>query len=180
IAEIEKIMKSGGGGIGQNLVTLQPVSRMNAVLAVSRKPEALHRIETWIHRLDIADTGRSSIHVYHLKYGEARQVAQILTSVFGGGSGSSSASQLDSAAGQIAPGSGYSSSSSSSSPSSRLGAGGNSQSSGFGSRSQGGGGFGDSSSGTAASSAAPGAQAGNTPDVRGGGGSLFDAGGAVG
>jgi general secretion pathway protein D len=160
-------------------VTLQPVSRMNAVLAVSRKPEALHRIETWIHRLDIADTGRSSIHVYHLKYGEARQVAQILTSVFGGGSGSSSASQLDSAAGQIAPGSGYSSSSSTSSPTSRLGAGGSSQSSGFGSRSQAGGGFGDSSNPGAAANST-GAQPSNTLDARGGGGSLFDAGGAGG
>jgi general secretion pathway protein D len=178
IAELEKIMESGEGGMGQNLVTLQPVGRMNAVLAVSRKPEALRRIETWIHRLDIADTGRSSVHVYRLKYGEARQVAQVLTSVFGGGGGSSSSSQLDSAAGQIAPGSGlYASSSSSNSASSRLSAGG-SQSGGFGTRSQGGG-FGDSSSpGAGASSTATGAQPGNTLDARGGGGSLFDEKGA--
>jgi len=95
---------------------------MNAVLAVSRKPEALHRIETWIHRLDNADTGRSSVHVYQLKYGEARQVARVLNDVFGNG-GSSSSSELDSANDQIAPGSGLSaSSSSSSSAASRLSA----------------------------------------------------------
>jgi general secretion pathway protein D len=175
IAELEKIMDSGEGGIGQNVVTLQPVGRMNAVLAVSRKPEALRRVETWIHRLDIADTGRSSVHVYRLKYGEARQVAQVLTSVFGGGS-SSSSSTLDSAAGQIAPGSGYSSSSSSSSASSRLSAGGtNPTGGGFGSpRSQAGGsgGFGDS--GSPASSTGTGAQSGNSFDARAGGGNLFN------
>jgi len=139
IAELEKIMDSGEGGLSQNVVKFQKVERMNAVLAVTRKPEVLRKVETWIHRLDNADTARSGVHVYNLKYGEARQVAGVLNSMFGSGGGGST-SPLDSAANQVAPGSGYSSSSSATSSSSRLSAAGSSQSSsgGFGSQSSGG------------------------------------------
>jgi general secretion pathway protein D len=166
IAELEKIMGSGEGGVAQGLVTLQPIGRMNAVLAVSRKPEALHRIETWIHRLDNADTGRSSVHVYQLKYGEARQVARVLNDVFGNGGGSSS-SELDSANDQIAPGSGLSASSSnSSSAASRLSAAGTTQS---------GGGFGGNQpSGLGSTNTPGGAQNANTSGGQTGG-SLFEA-----
>jgi general secretion pathway protein D len=167
IAELEKIMGSGEGGVAQGLVTLQPIGRMNAVLAVSRKPEALHRIETWIHRLDNADTGRSSVHVYQLKYGEARQVARVLNEVFGNGGESSSSSELDSANDQIAPGSGFSaSSSSSSSAASRLSAAGTTQS---------GGGFGGNQpSGLGSTNTPGGAQNANTSGGQTGG-SLFEA-----
>ncbi len=111
IAELEKIVDSGDGGMTQNVVKFQAMPRTNAVLAVTRKPELLRRVETWINRLDTTNTGRSSIHVYHVKYGEARQIARVLNDVFGGG-GTGSVSALDSAAGQIAPGSGQGSSSS--------------------------------------------------------------------
>jgi general secretion pathway protein D len=164
IAELEKILGSGEGGVAQGLVTLQPIGRMNAVLAVSRKPEALHRIETWIHRLDNADTGRSSVHVYQLKYGEARQVARVLNDVFGNG-GSSSSSELDSANDQIAPGSGLSaSSSSSSSAASRLSAAGTQSGGGFGGNQPSG--LGSTNTGGAQNANATGGQTG---------GSLFEA-----
>src|SRR5262249_5560854 len=127
ISELEKILDSGEGGVSQSVVKFQPIGRMNAVLAVTRKPEVLRRVEVWIRRLDTASTSRSSVHVYNIKYGEARQMAQVLNGIFvsGGGSGGGFG---DSAAGQIAPGSGMSSSSSGSSALSRLGAGGTGQS----------------------------------------------------
>src|SRR5581483_5974309 len=109
IAELEKIMDSGDSGLSSNLVKFQPMSRLNAILVVSRKPALLHTAQTWIRRLDQADTSRTSVHVYHVKYGEARQIAKVLTDMFIGGSSSS----LDSADNQLAPGSGLSSSSSS-------------------------------------------------------------------
>ncbi|HWM46438.1 MAG TPA: type II secretion system secretin GspD [Xanthobacteraceae bacterium] len=110
IAELEKILDTGENGVGQNVVKLQAITRMNAVMAVTRKPEVLRRVETWVRRLDAADTGRSGVHVYHLKYGDARQIARVLSDIFiGGGSAGGS---LDGASG-IAPGSGMSASSSS-------------------------------------------------------------------
>ena len=132
IAELEKIMDSGESGLSQNVIKFQPVSRQNAIMVVSKKPALLRTAATWIKRLDHADPGRTSVHVYRVKYGEARQIARVLNEMFIGGSSSAS---LDTAGNQIAPGSGTSSASSAD----RLslnGSNSSSSSSGFGSRSQ--------------------------------------------
>jgi general secretion pathway protein D len=101
IAELEKIMDSGDGGLSQNIVKFQQIARLNAILVVTRKPNLLKTAETWIHRLDAQDTARTGVHVYHVKYGEARQLARVLNDIFVGGGGS-----FDTPASQIAPGSG--------------------------------------------------------------------------
>src|SRR5207237_2330050 len=113
-------------GLGQNVVKFQIVSRMNAIMVISRKPALLRTAETWIKRLDSANTARNSVHVYRIKYGEARQIAKVLTDMFIGNSGGA----LDTASNELAPGSGTSTSSSMD----RLSASGSSlSSSGFGS-----------------------------------------------
>src|SRR5581483_687944 len=57
----------------------------------------------WIRRLDHADTARTSVHVYRVKFGDAKQMARVLTDMFVGGSGT-----VDTADNQVAPGSGLS------------------------------------------------------------------------
>jgi general secretion pathway protein D len=131
IAELEKILDSGEGGLGQNMVKFQVIGRQNAILAVARKPEVLKTVSTWITRLDKADARSTGVRVYNVRYGEARQLARVLNDIFTGSSGSSAG--LDSATNQIAPGSGYSVTSSSD----RLTLGGDQQSqSGLGVRQQ--------------------------------------------
>jgi general secretion pathway protein D len=98
ITELEKIMDSGEGGLTQNTVKFQPIARLNAILVVARKPDLLRSAETWIKRLDAADTARAGVHVYHVKYGEARQLARVLNDVFVGGGGA-----FETPAGQVAP-----------------------------------------------------------------------------
>ena len=131
MADLEKILDTGEGGLSQNVVKLQVIARMNSILVVARRPEMLKTVQTWITRLDQTDTARSGVRVYHVKYGEARQMARILNEVFtGGGSGST-----DTADSQVAPGSGVTSSSSNGdrlASASRSGFGANGQS-GFGS-----------------------------------------------
>jgi general secretion pathway protein D len=99
IAELEKILDSGDGGLGQNVVKFQVIARLNAVMVVSRKPDMLRAAETWIKRLDNADMSRLGVHVYRAKYGEARQLARVLNDVFGNGSSGS----FDTPANQVAP-----------------------------------------------------------------------------
>lgn len=151
IAELEKIVDSGENGLSQNVVKFQPIARLNAIMVVSKRPDMLKAAATWIKRLDREDTARTTVHVYRVKYGEARQIARLLTDMFIGGS---SSSLLDSADNQIAPGSGSSSTSSadrlslnpngsSSSPSSSS----SSSSSGFGPRSASGSGTGGQGTG---------------------------------
>ncbi|QOG23798.1 type II secretion system secretin GspD [Bradyrhizobium arachidis] len=175
IVELEKIVDSGEGGMTQNLIKFQSIARMNAVLAVTRKPELLQRVETWVRRLDTTNTGRSAVHVYRVKFGDAKQIARVLNDVFGGSSSSgASSSPLDSPAGQVAPGSGASASSSGGSALNRLSASPTGQSSGSG-------GFGSSGRGSGSSGSAMTADAssGNQASYGAGssaqgGGSLFD------
>jgi general secretion pathway protein D len=108
VAELEKIMDTGESGLGQNMVKFQTVSRMNAVMVISRKPALLHTAETWIKRLDGANTLRNSVHVYRVKYGDARQMARMLNDMFTGNSGSAA----DASPNDAAPASAASSSSS--------------------------------------------------------------------
>lgn len=109
VAELEKIMDSGENGLGRDMVKFQSISRMNAILVVASKANMLKTAETWIRRLDTANAAKNAVHVYHVKFGEARQLARVLNDMFNGGS---SASSLDSQSSQLAPGSGATSSSS--------------------------------------------------------------------
>ncbi len=74
IAELEKIVDSGENGLSQNVIKFMPIQRLNAVLVVTKKPEMLHTAATWIKRLDRNDTARTTVHVYRVKYGDARQI----------------------------------------------------------------------------------------------------------
>jgi general secretion pathway protein D len=104
ITELEKIVDSGENGLSQNLIKLQPIARLNAVMVVTKKPALLKTVENWVKRLDRSDSTRNSVHVYKVKYGDAKQIARVLNDMFGGGSQNNSL--LDSADNQIAPGSG--------------------------------------------------------------------------
>jgi len=109
IQELEKIVDSGENGLTQGVIKFQPVARLNSIMVITKKPEMLRTAATWIRRLDRADTARTGVHVYRVKYGDARQIARVLTDMFLGGG---SSNLLDSADNQVAPGSGTSATSS--------------------------------------------------------------------
>ena len=102
IADLKKVMDSGDGGLSQDLVSFQAIDRMNAVMAVTRRPGLLKTVSLWVERLDRADTTSSGVKVYHVRYGDARQIARVLNNLFVG----NGASNLESSSNQIAPGSG--------------------------------------------------------------------------
>lgn len=112
IGDLEKIMDSGDGGLSQSLVKLQPIARQNAIMVITSKPALLRTAATWIARLDKSDTASTGVRVYHVKYGDAKQMAGLLNEMFGGGSRGTG---LDSPTNQIAPGSGIATSASGSS-----------------------------------------------------------------
>jgi general secretion pathway protein D len=107
ISELERIIGAGEGGLSQNVVKLQPIGRQNAILVVSRKPEYLNTVSTWIRRLDKSGGVGTSLRVYRMRYGDARQTAVLLNEIFTGNSNG-----VDSAANQLAPGGGMLASSS--------------------------------------------------------------------
>ncbi len=88
IAELNRIMDAGSGGPGAGLVRFQPVSRLNAVLAISQSPKYVQQVATWVRRLDRADEDNTRLRVYRVQHGDARRIATILNTVFTGGAGS--------------------------------------------------------------------------------------------
>ena len=121
ITEIEKIMDSGEGGLSQNVIKFQPISRLNSILVVSQKPEYLKRAQTWIARLDKSDTEGVNLKAYPLRYGNAKAVTALLNEMLTGRNAASETS-LDSASSQISPGAGVSLSSSGTNPVAQLSA----------------------------------------------------------
>jgi general secretion pathway protein D len=101
IAELEKVMDSGEGGLGDKVIKFHPSERMNSILVITRKQDLLRTASTWIARLDKAET-TTGVRVYRVRYGDARQMAKVLNQVFMG----SSSTTLDQTENQIAPGSG--------------------------------------------------------------------------
>lgn len=108
IAELNRIIDSGQGGLSQDLVKLEPISRQNAILVVTRKRELLKRVQTWISRLDKSGGAGTDVKVYRMHYGDARQVAALLNDMFVG----TTTSGLDSPANQLSPNGGMVASSS--------------------------------------------------------------------
>ncbi len=101
VGELEKIMDSGEGGMGHGLVKFQPIARQNAILVVSARADLLRAAEHWIERLDSSSSAAQSVHVYKVRYGDAKQIAQLLTAMFVSG-----ASTAESATNQLAPNAG--------------------------------------------------------------------------
>jgi general secretion pathway protein D len=113
IAEIEKIMDSGEGGLSQNVIKFQPIGRLNSILVVSQKPEYLKRAGVWIARLDKSDTEGVNLKAYPLRYGNSKLVTALLNEML---TGRTATGSLDNASSQISPGSGISATSSGTSP----------------------------------------------------------------
>lgn len=102
ITELERIIDSGQGGLSQNVVKLQPISRQNSILVVTRKPELLKTVSTWISRLDKSGGAGTGVRVYRMHYGDAKKVAALLNDIFIGGQ----SNVLESPSNQLIPGGG--------------------------------------------------------------------------
>jgi general secretion pathway protein D len=101
IRELEKVFETAEGGQGQGLINFQPISRMNAVMAVARNRKFLDQATMWVARLDRSDTSGTTVRIYRLAHGSAPKIAKILNDIFVG-RGNNAAN--DTATSQLAPG----------------------------------------------------------------------------
>ena len=93
INELRNVFDAGREGAGAHAVRFQPINRLNAVLAVGQSPRVIEQVRTWVARLDRADYDTTTVRVYKLRYGNAKQIAAILRDVFTGSGGSSLGNQ---------------------------------------------------------------------------------------
>jgi general secretion pathway protein D len=99
IEELERVFENGDGGAGQGVIRFQPISRMNAVMVVTKNPNLLNQTTQWVDRLDRSDATSTALRSYRLKYGNAAQIAKILNNIF-----SSNRSGSDAKTSPTAPG----------------------------------------------------------------------------
>lgn len=82
-AELASVMKAQAEQAGTRAAKLVPIERLNALLVISAQPETLKIAETWIARLDKAESGiERRLFVYHVKNRKAKEIAAILSDVF--------------------------------------------------------------------------------------------------
>ena len=84
-------MDTGNSGLGHGLVKFEAVPRLNSILVVASKPDLLRAAARWISRLDEPTAASASVKVYKVRYGDAKQIAQLLQQIFVLGAGSAEA-----------------------------------------------------------------------------------------
>jgi general secretion pathway protein D len=100
ISELERVFQTEDGGPGQGVIRFQPITRMNAVMVVTRNRDLLNQMSKWVQRLDRSDASGTIVRTYRLKYGNAAQVTKILSEIFT----SHHSGTDDSPTNQLAPG----------------------------------------------------------------------------
>ncbi|WP_052481241.1 type II secretion system secretin GspD [Gilvimarinus agarilyticus] len=99
------VLSSGPGGEAselEGLVRIVPLDSLGSILVVTPKNSYLEKIKTWVSRLDKAPDASTEpqLYVYEVENGDAVHLAQLLSSVFGGGSAGGAGSINDG----VAPG----------------------------------------------------------------------------
>ncbi|MDR4306873.1 type II secretion system secretin GspD [Chelatococcus sambhunathii] len=95
-------MKNGAAG---SVIQFKPISRLRAVMVVTKNPQLLKRAETWVRRLD-RDTasGAENVFVYKARYRDAKELARIVTQLFrAGGDANAIASRTSNATPSATP-----------------------------------------------------------------------------
>ncbi len=102
IPELDRIFETQEGQPGANLIQFVPMNRMKSVLVVSKRQDLIRRAGTWIGRLDnINPAADTTVHVYRVKYRDAKLLVEILSGIFagstvgGGQDGTSSSDQIE-------------------------------------------------------------------------------------
>ncbi|TXH71565.1 MAG: type II secretion system protein GspD [Lysobacteraceae bacterium] len=88
VQDLEKVFGEQSKSPVAGMFRFMPLDGANAVLAITSQPDYLDDIEAWIERIDGAGEG-VRLYSYELKYINAKDLAERLGEVFGGGSGRS-------------------------------------------------------------------------------------------
>ncbi len=89
--ELNGILEAQQGEAASRLVRLVPIGRLNSLLVITPQADYLDQAQEWITRLDRAsDDGQPRLYVYQVKNRRAADLADLLTSIFGGENGTPS------------------------------------------------------------------------------------------
>ncbi|KAF1708867.1 type II secretion system protein GspD [Pseudoxanthomonas kalamensis DSM 18571] len=89
VADLEKVFGEDSKTPSAGMFRFLPLEGANAVLVITPQSAYLDEIQSWLDRIDGASDG-AQLYSYELKYIRARDLADRLAEVFGGGGGGSS------------------------------------------------------------------------------------------
>ena len=86
IEELQSVFyQTKGKGEKSDFFQFIPIQRLNAVLAVTRQAHYLEDIESWVFRLDKANTASGGgVNVYKVQHADAKKLAATLNQIFTG------------------------------------------------------------------------------------------------
>ncbi len=85
VADLEKVFGEQGKSPVAGMFRFMPLEGANAVMVITPQPAYLDDIQDWLDRIDSSGAGMR-LYSYELKYIKARDLADRLAEVFGGGS----------------------------------------------------------------------------------------------
>jgi general secretion pathway protein D len=88
VADLEKVFGEQSKSPVAGMFRFMPLEGANAVLVITPQPDYLDDIQQWLQRIDSAGEG-VQLFSYELKYVKAKDLADRLAEVFGGGGGRS-------------------------------------------------------------------------------------------
>ncbi len=85
--ELEKLFKAISLSEKGGSLKIQPLDRINSILAVAPNPGIFEDVERWIKKLDVTVTqsaGSTNNYVYRVKYGRAEMLAMAIMALYSG------------------------------------------------------------------------------------------------
>ncbi len=89
VQDLERVFGEEGKSPTSGMFRFMPLDSSNAVMVITSQPKYLDDIQQWIDRIE-GGSGDGRLFSYELKYIKARDLADRLSEVFGGGRGNSS------------------------------------------------------------------------------------------
>ena len=85
IKELEEVFNKKGKTEDSDFFRFIPIERMNAVMAITHQARYLQDIESWVLRLDKAQSGTGGgVNVYKVQHADAEELADTLNEIFTG------------------------------------------------------------------------------------------------
>ena len=91
VQDLERVFGEQGKAPTAGMFRFMPLDSSNAVMVITSQPKYLDEIQQWIDRIE-GGSGDGRLFSYELKYIKARDLADRLSEVFGGGRGGSNES----------------------------------------------------------------------------------------
>lgn len=86
VADLTQLFDTGENGASSGLIQFKPITRLRAVMAMSKNPSLIRRAETFVRKLDgTVEAAEETVFIYKARYRDAKELARVINGLFGTG-----------------------------------------------------------------------------------------------